>query len=171
MSMFKGQGANQALMDGPLLAQWLHDSCTKRKTKPTVLKPELKQNCLSRRDLSTRLRCFEREMMSRAAPKVALSREAAVNYHSMAALEINYGFEGLDETIDRMKERTNVSDETVVENAATAHSVVKLLADDRISADYFEVSQSLSGVHSERATNLEKLVWESFQRNTLKCGK
>ena len=109
--------------------------------------------------------------MSRAAPKVALSREAAVNYHSMAALEINYGFEGLDETIDRMKERTNVSDETVVENAATAHSVVKLLADDRISADYFEVSQSLSGVHSERATNLEKLVWESYQRNTLKCGK
>jgi salicylate hydroxylase len=52
MSMFKGQGCNQAMEDGPLLASWL--------AKPG----------LTRYNLSTRLRCFEREMIARANSKV-----------------------------------------------------------------------------------------------------
>lgn len=77
MSMFKGQGCNQAMEDGPLLASWLG--------RPG----------LSAENLYTRLRCFEREMISRTTPKVAGSREAAHLYHSSEALKVDFGFEGL----------------------------------------------------------------------------
>lgn len=77
MSMFKGQGCNQAMEDGPLLASWLG-------------RPGLTAD-----NLFTRLRCFEREMIARTTPKVSASREAAHLYHSPEALEIEFGFEGL----------------------------------------------------------------------------
>jgi len=78
MSMFKGQGANQALEDGPLLASWL-------------CRPKL-----SSRNIFTRLRCFEREMVARTTPKVMASREAAAHLHSLSVVEkgYNFGFEG-----------------------------------------------------------------------------
>jgi hypothetical protein len=50
MSMFKGQGANQALEDGPHLASWLASS----------------SNSILLSSLSSKLRCFEREMISRS---------------------------------------------------------------------------------------------------------
>lgn len=77
MTMFKGQGCNQAMEDGPLLASWLG--------RPG----------LSADNLFTRLRCFEREMISRTTPKVTASRQAAQLYHSEEALGIDFGFEGL----------------------------------------------------------------------------
>lgn len=79
MTMFKGQGCNQALADGPLLAQWLR-------------RPNLTVD-----NVSTRLRCFEREMIQRAGPKVAASREAACMLHSAAALVETFPVEGLEE--------------------------------------------------------------------------
>ena len=78
MSMFKGQGCNQSLEDGPLLASWLS-------------RPNLTLN-----NLNTRLRCFEREMLGRTSSKVLASREAANQYHSPLAMEVDYGFEGIE---------------------------------------------------------------------------
>lgn len=59
MSPFKGQGANQALTDGPALTDWL-----------------LKSN------FSSALLGFEREMHLRTRPKVLASRKAALTFHS-----------------------------------------------------------------------------------------
>jgi len=75
MSMFKGQGANQALQDAPLLVRWL--------VKPGIS------------GLVTRLRCFENEVISRTAPKVLESREAAVDLHSRAPVATDYGVHGV----------------------------------------------------------------------------
>lgn len=83
MSMFKGQGANQAIGDGPLLASWL--------CRPG----------LTRHSLATRLRCFEREMLARTAPKVLASREAALRLHSPECVDEPHGIEGLDDITSR----------------------------------------------------------------------
>ncbi len=77
MSMFKGQGANQAIGDGPLLAQWL--------SKPG--------------DIRTRIRCFERQMMDRSGPKVLASREAALELHQTSALDRDFGISGIKDKV------------------------------------------------------------------------
>lgn len=59
MSPFKGQGANQALADGPLLAKWLMTS-----------------------KLDSAVRGFMTEMARRSGVKVRASREAALTLHS-----------------------------------------------------------------------------------------
>ena len=66
MTCFKGQGANQALADAPLLAKCLSQS------KGTT---------------ATRLRNFEREMVQRAAPRARASFDAARYLHSPASIE------------------------------------------------------------------------------------
>jgi salicylate hydroxylase len=63
MSPFKGQGANQALIDGPALATWVCKAA-----------------------LPAALRAFEREMGRRGAAKVGLSADAARRLHSEALL-------------------------------------------------------------------------------------
>lgn len=63
MSPFKGQGANQALTDGPLLASWLE-----------------------RASICTAVKCFHREMATRTGVKVRASREAAGFLHSPMVL-------------------------------------------------------------------------------------
>ena len=63
MSPFKGQGANQALLDGPLLAAWL-----------------------CKAPVAAAIRAYEREMGVRAGRKVAASRAAGVHLHSAAVL-------------------------------------------------------------------------------------
>ena len=77
MSMFKGQGANQALEDGPLLASWLskcHEVCRRKRGKYGELEPKIVRECIS-----THLRCFEREMLSRTTPKVCLRLSLALH--------------------------------------------------------------------------------------------
>ena len=64
MSPFKGQGANQALRDGPALAA-----------------------CLARAPVPIALATFEREMSTRAGAKVLASRAAAQLLHTPAALD------------------------------------------------------------------------------------
>lgn len=64
MTPFKGQGANQALTDGPALAEWLQKS-----------------------NLSSALLGFEREMHSRSRPKVLASRDAALSLHSQEVMD------------------------------------------------------------------------------------
>jgi len=112
MSMFKGQGCNQALEDGPLLAAWLaglagagaggrvkgrdqgaRTETDKRKLPPSAVVPQPQPPLApapapaphfqsTRAAILTRLRCYEREMVSRTWPKVHASRAAAQLYHS-----------------------------------------------------------------------------------------
>jgi 2-polyprenyl-6-methoxyphenol hydroxylase-like FAD-dependent oxidoreductase len=97
MSMFKGQGANNALQDGPLLAHWLlgGPNGTSVGSKRAVDGREIQRDQRPRRDtIATRIRCFEREMLSRVSPHVSGSREAARLYHSPEALTSSYPIEG-----------------------------------------------------------------------------
>jgi 2-polyprenyl-6-methoxyphenol hydroxylase-like FAD-dependent oxidoreductase len=73
LSPFKGQGANQALIDAVSLAQALASSSWAR---PGV----------GRRTLREALRAFEADMSARSRSKVTKSREAATLLHSPAAL-------------------------------------------------------------------------------------
>lgn len=101
MSMFKGQGANQALEDGPLLASWLVRGVSNSKGGllaadcPTSTTAAADSKKISRRTLLTRLKCFEREMVARSSSKVLASRAAASHLHSPAALSDSYPIEGL----------------------------------------------------------------------------
>lgn len=81
MSPFKGQGANQALQDGPALARALARS-----------RPE------------PALRTFEREMIRRAGAKVRASYDAAKALHAPGALENAAGVAGITdiETVERV---------------------------------------------------------------------
>lgn len=72
MSPFKGQGANQALTDGPLLASWLQNA-----------------------SIDSAVRSFWREMVQRTAKVVAASRQAAVMLHSPECLESIQDFAGV----------------------------------------------------------------------------
>ena len=72
MSCFKGQGANQALTDGPLLASWLEKS-----------------------SIDSAIRGFMREMVARTKEKVSASREAASFLHSPAVLDHSEDFAGV----------------------------------------------------------------------------
>ncbi len=72
MSPFKGQGANQALLDGPLLASWLQ-----------------------RANKTASIQGFWREMVERTALKVEASAEAARYLHSPQVLEEPAHFAGV----------------------------------------------------------------------------
>mmetsp|Transcript_17589 Transcript_17589/g.29836 ORF Transcript_17589/g.29836 Transcript_17589/m.29836 type:complete len:251 (+) Transcript_17589:529-1281(+) len=67
MSPFKGQGANQALTDGPLLGSWLQKA-----------------------SLSAAIKGFMREMAQRTGPKVRQSRDAAAFLHSPEVLHLDH---------------------------------------------------------------------------------
>jgi hypothetical protein len=72
MSPFKGQGANQALTDGPLLASWLQKA-----------------------SIDSAIKGFWREMEQRTASKVEASRQAAALLHSPLVLEESHDFAGV----------------------------------------------------------------------------
>jgi flavin-dependent dehydrogenase len=115
MSMFKGQGANQALADGPLLAQWLGGTAGsgggKRRrgkdSKEVPAQEEVGDSSAQQADrealanqqtVFTRLRCFERDMTARASPKAQASREAARHLHSPEVLHDVFGIAGVQAT-------------------------------------------------------------------------
>jgi 2-polyprenyl-6-methoxyphenol hydroxylase-like FAD-dependent oxidoreductase len=72
MTPFKGQGANQALQDGPLLADWLQ-----------------------RGSIDSAVKGLMREAVQRTAPVVQASRLAARELHSPMALELPQSFAGV----------------------------------------------------------------------------
>ncbi|CAJ1952729.1 unnamed protein product [Cylindrotheca closterium] len=72
MSPFKGQGANQALKDGPLLAHWLQAA-----------------------SIDSAVTSFWREIVQRTATVVAASRKAARELHSPAIMNDSHGFAGV----------------------------------------------------------------------------
>lgn len=79
MSMFKGQGANQALQDGPLLAKLL--TIVDRNTPPSALDSQGRP-ILGSAALLNRIRRFEAQMVQRADPRVRASRAAAAALHA-----------------------------------------------------------------------------------------
>lgn len=78
MSPFKGQGANQALLDGVLLAKHIYRTSLAHKTSCT------KWGQLNA--VPAALAAFEMEMQHRSETKVRQSRDAAKALHSAAAL-------------------------------------------------------------------------------------
>jgi 2-polyprenyl-6-methoxyphenol hydroxylase-like FAD-dependent oxidoreductase len=94
MSMFKGQGANQALQDGPLLAKMLTvvDKNTPKSAVDSYGRP-----ILSRDALLNRIRRYESQMVQRAHSRVIASRSAAAALHSHSAADIGgmYGIGGV----------------------------------------------------------------------------
>lgn len=78
MSPFKGQGANQALLDGLLLAQKLHS---------VVRKNDRMGQCNINTLIPESLAEFEDEMLQRSAVKVTKSAEAAQFLHSELAIK------------------------------------------------------------------------------------
>jgi 2-polyprenyl-6-methoxyphenol hydroxylase-like FAD-dependent oxidoreductase len=72
MTPFKGQGANQALQDGPLLADWLQ-----------------------RGSVDSAVKGLMREAVQRTAPIVQASRLAARELHSPMAFELPQSFAGV----------------------------------------------------------------------------
>ncbi len=91
MSMFKGQGANQALHDGPLLARCLQGIEQERGMLGA-------DSAEFRVKLITMIRNYEREMTFRANRHVEASREAAAFMHSSRVLTHDaalYGVQGV----------------------------------------------------------------------------
>jgi 2-polyprenyl-6-methoxyphenol hydroxylase-like FAD-dependent oxidoreductase len=98
MSCFKGQGANQALLDGTVVGKWFAMALSGACKSP----------------LATLRGCM-REMVQRTAPIVAASRVAAMHWHSSAALSEAHTLAGVsqdrvDELLGRLKERNIVVD-------------------------------------------------------------
>lgn len=95
MTPFKGQGANQALADAPLLAEKLRVAVAPRSAADEGVRPHEGVRPQVR-VLANALASYEREMCDRAEAKVVASREAALAYHSAAAQEpAAYGFVGI----------------------------------------------------------------------------
>ncbi len=97
MSPFKGQGANQALRDGPLLAHWLAGALLPS-SAPTRARAAASSAPL-RVNVHSALINFEREMLVRAGAKVLASREAAQHYHSKAVLREPIKVAGVQDTL------------------------------------------------------------------------
>jgi hypothetical protein len=72
MSPFKGQGANQALADGPLLAHWLQ-----------------------RASINSAVTSFWREIVQRTAPVVQASRLAARTFHIPEVMNRKHSFSSI----------------------------------------------------------------------------
>ena len=94
MAPFKGQGANQALLDALGLARALYDSelgddaadANRRTAAGASAAVDRRPRRWSRRMLRTAMDGYEREAWPRAAAKVAASRKASDLLHSAAAL-------------------------------------------------------------------------------------
>ena len=94
MAPFKGQGANQALLDALGLARALYDSelgddaadANRRAAAGASDAVERRPRRRRRRTLRSAIDVYEREAWPRAAAKVAASRKASDLLHSAAAL-------------------------------------------------------------------------------------
>lgn len=129
MSMFKGQGANQALYDAPLLSKHLESimfaalatdiqTSIKNPLKPT-------EHHLNRHVIVNKLKIYEREMTTRSIPHIEASRLAATYVHSMDLLKFNpemYNIQGIMGQTNHkiMKKRKHVETDLVGQTICTS---------------------------------------------------
>lgn len=90
MSPFKGQGANQALIDAVLLSRTIYrifrdQECTTASTDPASKSTDVHAQDSSSR-ICAELRMFEKQMMERSAVKMKASFDAAKFLHTDAAI-------------------------------------------------------------------------------------
>jgi 2-polyprenyl-6-methoxyphenol hydroxylase-like FAD-dependent oxidoreductase len=112
MSPFKGQGANQALLDAILLARQLYATGF-----ATTAGASSSSSCsVSSASVAAALGAYEREMLRRSAGKVRYSAEAAVLLHEKAALS---------------KCRTGLTRASVARSAAAAAAAASALSSDK----------------------------------------
>ena len=91
-AQFKGQGANQTLVDATLLASLLGSTLEGQGEGGEKGRGEGRGEAR----VASALARFEREMCDKAEPKVVASRDAALLYHSPVALESSvYGVSGV----------------------------------------------------------------------------
>jgi len=90
MSPFKGQGANQAIMDAVLLADCLEQGV--RKHGPSA-------------GIDSALPQYEREMLRRSSTKVVASREAASILHSDLAQTVDSSSTVAESTITQLRQK------------------------------------------------------------------
>lgn len=84
MSPFKGQGANQAILDALLLSRAISSSNLYASTKTSI--PGKLSSYRNRRNISENLRLYESEMYMKGSEKVKRSRDAAHYLHHESAL-------------------------------------------------------------------------------------
>lgn len=110
MSCFKGQGAHQALLDGPCVARWLHQWALSKVSTVAALKG-----------------CW-RELVQRTAPIVKASRQAAHELHSPTVLADLHPVAGVDpddaHRLLKILRDTNVCVDTVANMDDTIRSVI-----------------------------------------------
>jgi 2-polyprenyl-6-methoxyphenol hydroxylase-like FAD-dependent oxidoreductase len=133
MTPFKGQGANQALADAALLGKRL---------APVLLAEDAATAGYHPVRLFSSLAVFEAEMSQRAEAKVVASRDAALLYHSAAAVDPqSYGIVGLaPEDSDRL---------------------LTALRDQRITAITDELELKAVAVHLDYSTTTAKTEKDS----------
>lgn len=131
MSMFKGQGANQAIGDGPLLASWLCQG----------------KEFVSTEGLMTKLRCFEREMIDRTSSKVLASRDAAKRLHSPQV------FQGNQTKLEHETSQLAFSFEGVPMQSELHYKFMQRLHETKISAN---LGASLDGEIAEVLKDLKR---------------
>jgi Ankyrin repeats (3 copies) len=102
MSPFKGQGANQALLDGPLVADWVQ-----------------------RAHVEAAVRGIWREAVARTAKVVQASRKAAIFWHSPACIPGSQRQEAINFAGVRENECTNLMD-TLSQRKVSAHLAAEL---------------------------------------------
>eukprot|EP00605_Chrysophyceae_sp_TOSAG23-4_P002972 GSChrysophyteH1.ASY1.ANO1.3274.1 assembled CDS len=161
MSMFKGQGANQALEDGPLLTSWLLYGNGQAREQKVLL---------------SRVRGYEREMRARSAPKQRASREAARQLHNLTStsasdtdpLGIDFedsfslGFEGV---IDQYKHIRRTQVVTKAQEMETLESVTSTLSSEKAS----EVSLSDVDIEKKLLKTLRQALQE--RKVTAACAE
>jgi len=114
MSPFKGQGCNQALMDGTLLAEWL-----------------------SRSKLDSAVKGFNREMVQRTHKKVIASREAARYLHSPDVFDNCNTFEGGEGSLAKNEAVRERSEKFSGVEKGCIQKFLKILNEKGINANSF----------------------------------
>lgn len=88
MSPFKGQGANQALLDALSLVRTIYKRFLEKKKADEKVNDEVEDHTVDSTDYLTKsLRIFEEEMLARSSVKVKASAEAARFLHTEVAIQ------------------------------------------------------------------------------------
>ncbi|GKY99604.1 hypothetical protein MPSEU_000914700 [Mayamaea pseudoterrestris] len=153
MSCFKGQGANQALLDGIVVAKWFSSAASGACTSPLAL-----------------LRGCMREVVQRTSPIVAASRTAAHYWHSDMVLRDEHTFAGVpndrvEELLGKLHNKqvsanaTPNLDVTIQEILEEMNVVQAIESSDVLTVDKAWKDAVMRAIRGERLDLLRELSW------------